>query len=227
MQDLRTPVLLSGFVLGLQPSGVLLTFPELLAPPEGLDIEAHATLCYRNHSGRHTAVGHVLRVVAGPPVTVTFKHPVPMTTRSPAPPRQDRREVAGIAPRRLYFGVPAAWTRGPARLDGESGRERSVRLDVPVARGGRCPSPGRLAWRRERGGARTRGTHCRERGWGRPQVWRGSRIRARNRDRAGMLVGLPGPLAEPRPQIASSLLLHARHAQQCRSSCGAVVYCLG
>jgi hypothetical protein len=104
MQDLRTPVLLSGFVLGLQPRGVLLTFPELLAPPEGLDIEAHATLCYRNHSGRHTAVGHILRVVAGPPVTVTFKHPVPMTTD----PRRLPVRTAARLPVSLHLVFPSA-----------------------------------------------------------------------------------------------------------------------
>ena len=40
MEDLQTPVLLSGFVLSMRPSEVLLTFPDLLAPPQGLESEA-------------------------------------------------------------------------------------------------------------------------------------------------------------------------------------------
>lgn len=73
MEDLQTPVFLSGFVLGMRPSEVLLTFPELLAPPKGLEFEAEATLRYSNRSGQYTAIGHILRVASGPPVTVTFK----------------------------------------------------------------------------------------------------------------------------------------------------------
>ena len=94
MEDLQTPVLLSAFVLSLRPSEVLLTFPELLAPPKGLEFEAQATLRYRNHSGRHTAIGHILRVAAGPPVTVTFKRPAPLGTD----PRQSPVRTAARLP---------------------------------------------------------------------------------------------------------------------------------
>jgi hypothetical protein len=73
MEDLRTPVLLNGFVLSLRPSEILLTFPELHEPPEGLESEAQAILRYSNPSGHFTAVGHIVRVASGPPVTVTFK----------------------------------------------------------------------------------------------------------------------------------------------------------
>jgi hypothetical protein len=78
MEDLQTPVLLSGFVLSLRPSEVLLTFPELLAPPRGLESEAQATVRYNNQAGRFMAIGHILRVATGPPVTVTFKRLSPM-----------------------------------------------------------------------------------------------------------------------------------------------------
>jgi hypothetical protein len=78
MEDLQTPVLLSGFVLSMRPSEVLLTFPELLAPPKGLESEAQATVRYRNQSGQFTAVGPILRVASGPPVTVTFKRLSPL-----------------------------------------------------------------------------------------------------------------------------------------------------
>ncbi len=78
MEDLQTPVLLSGFVLSMRPSEVLLTFPDLLAPPQGLESEAQATVRYRTPSGQFTAVGQVLRVAAGPPVTVTFKRLSPL-----------------------------------------------------------------------------------------------------------------------------------------------------
>jgi hypothetical protein len=78
MEDLQTPVLLSGFVLSLRPSEVLLTFPELLAPPRGLESEAQATVRYSNQAGRFVAIGHILRVATGPPVTVTFKRLSPM-----------------------------------------------------------------------------------------------------------------------------------------------------
>jgi hypothetical protein len=57
----------------MQPSEVLLTFPELPMPPQGLEFEAEATLRYGNRSGHYTAIGRILRVAAGPPVTVTFK----------------------------------------------------------------------------------------------------------------------------------------------------------
>jgi len=78
MEDLQIPVLLSGFVLSLRPSEVLLTFPELPAPPKGLESEAQATVRYRNQAGQFIAVGQILRVAAGPPVTVTFKRLAPM-----------------------------------------------------------------------------------------------------------------------------------------------------
>jgi PilZ domain len=78
MEDLQHPVLLSGFVLSLRPSEVLLTFPELLSPPKGLESEAQATVRYSNQSGQFTAVGNILRVAAGPPVTVTFKRLAPL-----------------------------------------------------------------------------------------------------------------------------------------------------
>ena len=73
MEDLQTPVLLSGFVLSMRPREVLLTFPELLAPPKGLESEAQATIRYTNQAGQFTAIGQIRRVAAGPPVTITFK----------------------------------------------------------------------------------------------------------------------------------------------------------
>ena len=73
MEDLHTPVQLNGFVLSLRPSEVLLTFPELLAPPTGLESEGRATLRFSNQAGLHTAIGHIVRVASGPPVTVTFE----------------------------------------------------------------------------------------------------------------------------------------------------------
>jgi hypothetical protein len=78
MEDLQTPVSLNGFVLSLRATDILLTFPELREPPEGLESEAHATLRYSNPSGHYTAIGHILRVAAGPPVTVTFKRLSPV-----------------------------------------------------------------------------------------------------------------------------------------------------
>jgi hypothetical protein len=78
MENLQSPALLSGFVLSLRPSEVLLTFPELLAPPKGLESEAQATVRYSNQAGQFTAVGQILRVATGPPVTVTFKRLSPM-----------------------------------------------------------------------------------------------------------------------------------------------------
>jgi len=82
VEDLRTPVLLNGFVLRLRPSEVLLTFPELLEPPEGLESEAQATVRYSNSVGNFTAIGRIVRVASGPPVTVTFKRLVPMGENS-------------------------------------------------------------------------------------------------------------------------------------------------
>lgn len=73
MEDLPAPVLLNGFVLSLRPSEILLTFPELREPPQGLESEAQAVLRYSNPSGHFTAIGHIVRVASGPPVTVTFK----------------------------------------------------------------------------------------------------------------------------------------------------------
>jgi len=78
MEDLQNPVLLSGFVLSMRPTEVLLTFPELLAPPKGLESEARATVRYTNPSGQFTAIGQILRVAAGPPVTITFKRLSPL-----------------------------------------------------------------------------------------------------------------------------------------------------
>jgi hypothetical protein len=76
MEDLPSPVSLSGFVLSTRAGELLLTFPELLSPPRGLEAEAQATLCYSNEAGQFAAVAHIRRVASGPPVTVTFK-PLP------------------------------------------------------------------------------------------------------------------------------------------------------
>ena len=73
MDDLHTPVQLNGFVLSWRTSEVLLTFPELIAPPRGLESEGQATFRYSNQFGSHTATGHIVRVASGPPVTVTFE----------------------------------------------------------------------------------------------------------------------------------------------------------
>jgi hypothetical protein len=78
MEDLQSPILLSGFVLSMRPNEVLLTFPELLEPPKGLESEAQATVRYNTQSGQFVATGQILRVAAGPPVTVTFKRLLPM-----------------------------------------------------------------------------------------------------------------------------------------------------
>lgn len=80
MEDLPVPILLHGFVLSLRPSEVLLTFPELPGPPQGLESEAQATLRYDSQAGQVTALGRILRVASGPPVTVTFKRLVPMVS---------------------------------------------------------------------------------------------------------------------------------------------------
>lgn len=88
MEDLPAPILLNGFVLSLRPSEVLLTFPELLAPPDGLESEARATVRYSNSSGNYIALGDIVRVASGPPVTVTLKRLVPLGSdprRTPVP----------------------------------------------------------------------------------------------------------------------------------------------
>ncbi|MGD0838868.1 MAG: hypothetical protein ABSB49_19710, partial [Polyangia bacterium] len=76
--DLRGALLLHGFVLSQRPSEVLLTFPELLELPEGLEPEACATVRYLARSGPFAAVARVARVAAGPPVTLTFKRLAPV-----------------------------------------------------------------------------------------------------------------------------------------------------
>jgi hypothetical protein len=80
IEALPEPVLLSGFVLSTRAGELLLTFPELLSPPKGLEAEAQATLAYSNEAGRFAAVAHIRRVASGPPVTVTFK---PLPARGP------------------------------------------------------------------------------------------------------------------------------------------------
>ena len=57
---------------------MLLTFPELLELPEGLEPEAQATVRYLARSGPFAAVARVARVAAGPPVTLTFKRLAPV-----------------------------------------------------------------------------------------------------------------------------------------------------
>jgi len=65
-------------VLSVRTNEVLLTFPELLVPPEGLEAEAQATVRYSSPSGSFTAAGRIVRVASGPPVTITFMRLVPM-----------------------------------------------------------------------------------------------------------------------------------------------------
>lgn len=78
MEDLPTPISLSGFVLRSRAGELLLTFPELPIPPKGLESEAQATLRYSNEAGRFSAIGQIQRVSSGPPVTVTFKRLSPL-----------------------------------------------------------------------------------------------------------------------------------------------------
>jgi hypothetical protein len=78
MGDQGSAALLCGFVLSVRPSEVLLTFPELLELPEGLESEVQVTVRYGDSSGTFAAVGRIARVAAGPPVTLTFKRLAPV-----------------------------------------------------------------------------------------------------------------------------------------------------
>ena len=99
MEELPTPVLLNGFVLSLRPSEVLLTFPELLEPPEGLESEPQATVRYSNASGSFVAMGIIVRVASGPPVTVTFKRLVPAGSG----PRRPQARSTAVFPVSLHI----------------------------------------------------------------------------------------------------------------------------
>jgi hypothetical protein len=99
MEDLQTPILLNGFVLRQRPSEILLTFPELLAPPDGLEAEAHALVRYSNSSGGFAAMGRIIRVASGPPVTVTFKRLVPVD----ASPRRAAADDLATIPAALHI----------------------------------------------------------------------------------------------------------------------------
>ena len=115
MEDLPTPVLLNGFVLSLRPNEVLLTFPELLGPPEGLESEAHATVRYSNSSGSFTARGPIVRVASGPPVTVTFKR----LLAAPAEPRRAAANSSAFFP--ISMQILRSRVEPSVGLDGISG----------------------------------------------------------------------------------------------------------
>jgi len=121
MEDLATPVLLNGFVLRLRTSEVLLTFPELLELPEGLESEAQATVRYSNGSGRFAAIGRVVRVAVGPPVTVTLKRLVPLLSDPRRPPVQP--PVAGLP---VSIQIVKSRVAAPNGLDGMQADAESI-----------------------------------------------------------------------------------------------------
>jgi hypothetical protein len=115
IEGLHAPVLLSGFVLSLRPNEVLLTFPELLEPPEGLEAEAHASVRYSNLSGSFIARGPIVRVASGPPVTVTFKR----LLASPAELRQAAARSSALFP--VSMQILSSRVEASVGLDGVSG----------------------------------------------------------------------------------------------------------
>jgi hypothetical protein len=123
MEDLPTPVLLSGFVLSLRPGETLLTFPELLGPPEGLESEAQATVRYSNPSGSFTATGLIVRVASGPPVTVTFKRLV----LASSDPRRAPARSAAVFPVALH--IVRSRVAPPVGPDGIPGTAQNLNED--------------------------------------------------------------------------------------------------
>jgi hypothetical protein len=120
IERLPTPVLLNGFVLSLRPSEVLLTFPELLEPPEELESEAQASVHYSNASGSFVAMGIIVRVASGPPVTVTFKRLVPAGSE----PRRPQVRSPAVFPVSLH--IVCSRVEPPDGLDGISGMVQEV-----------------------------------------------------------------------------------------------------
>jgi hypothetical protein len=120
MEDLPAPVLLNGFVLSLRPSEILLTFPELREPPMGLESEAQAVLRYSNPSGHFTAIGHIVRVASGPPVTVTFKR---LSSVGSDPRRSLVRTPVNLP---LLLHVVSSSVGSSVGLDGAAGRTQNV-----------------------------------------------------------------------------------------------------
>jgi hypothetical protein len=131
MEDLPTPVLLSGFVLSLRPGEILLTFPDLLEPPEGLESEAQATVRYSNPSGSFTASGLIVRVASGPPVTVTFKRLV-LTGSDPR--RAPARSASGFPVSLHIVSSRVAPPVGPGGIPGTAQdlREQGVLLKTSL-----------------------------------------------------------------------------------------------
>jgi hypothetical protein len=66
---------LRGFVFKLGPSEMLLTIPDLRVAPAGLSPGAGVSVLYTSDLGQHTGRSLVLRVAAGPPVTVALELP--------------------------------------------------------------------------------------------------------------------------------------------------------
>ena len=61
---------LSGFVLSLRQSEMLLTFPDLVEAPAGLESGHQVTIRHSSRLGRHTSHVRILRVAPGPPLSV-------------------------------------------------------------------------------------------------------------------------------------------------------------
>lgn len=71
---------LCGFVLSLRPNEMLLTFPDLLSPPEGLEVGQLVTVQHTNSNVRHSGKVHILRLAMGPPFSVALERLAHMDT---------------------------------------------------------------------------------------------------------------------------------------------------
>ena len=78
--DPASPQHLSGFVLSLRPTEMLITFPDLLDVPAWLESGADVTIRHGSHFGRHTGQVRILRVAVGPPPSVVLERMTQMET---------------------------------------------------------------------------------------------------------------------------------------------------
>jgi hypothetical protein len=64
---------LSGFVLSLRPTEMLVTFPDLLDIPLWLEFGGEVTIRHGSRFGQHTGQVRILRVAVGPPPSVVLE----------------------------------------------------------------------------------------------------------------------------------------------------------
>jgi Tfp pilus assembly protein PilZ len=118
--DPATATCLSGFVLSLRPTEMLITFPDLLELPAWLESGGEVRVRHASHFGQHSGLVRILRVAAGPPPSLVLERLTHVETE------QRRRSVRHAACLPVSIRVVASKRKQQIGLQEARARTRNL-----------------------------------------------------------------------------------------------------